>query len=408
MNCLGRNQLGNVVTRPYWARVIVRSSPLVSLFLFTFLSPIVGLNDCWAQPSTGESVDKPVEIKLPHEQVLVEINNPSGHEYELLALQDIVRLQSGLQTQRRLVHQDTREQVTFRLDAGKYFVVDKTNKATFAVPALLVGNKKALQITIGSKQQLEDEFALVLGGPSLIGDETGVGQNDERPSIEHVKSFWLGRYEVTNQKYVEFLNARGRCDEAWLDMGSRKCRIKPGQANRFNTSAPKEPVVMVSLAGAEAYCLWLTETTGKNHRLPTGIEWEKAARGSRSTVYSYGNRYLESMANQQSGTIMKVGSFAQSDEGLFDMTGNVFEWVGNKYDSKQPGGPMNQELRGGSFVLDGLYLRNSFRMRQSPTVMTDDIGFRVLREVESIETTGLSNCEKSSNEDGRIKVLVLI
>ena len=140
---------------------------------------------------------------------------------------------------------------------------------------------------------------------------------------------------------------------------------------------------MVSLAGAEAYCQWLTETTGKTHRLPTGIEWEKAARGSMSLVYSYGNRYLESMANQQSGTVMKVGSFAQSDRGLFDMTGNVFEWMGNEYNVTQPGGPMNQELRGGSFVLDGLYLRNSFRMRQSPTVMTDDIGFRVLREVES-------------------------
>ena len=62
------------------------------------------------------------------------------------------------------------------------------------------------------------------------------------------------------------------------------------------------------------------------------------------------------------------------------MTGNVFEWMSNKYDRKQQDNSMNQSLRGGSFVLDGMYLRNSFRMRQSPTVMTDDIGFRVLRE----------------------------
>ena len=62
------------------------------------------------------------------------------------------------------------------------------------------------------------------------------------------------------------------------------------------------------------------------------------------------------------------------------MTGNVFEWMSNKYDPKQQDNSMNQSLRGGSFVLDGMYLRNSFRMRQSPTVMTDDIGFRVLRE----------------------------
>ena len=372
-------RLRSVLAVPFYARPFAHAVLFITLSLAALLSPTI----CWAQPPADNTAETPLEIKLPVEQVLVEIINPSGHQYQLVAAQNSVHFQSGLFTQLRVVHQDKRKHAFYRLDAGKYSVVDEVNKASFAVPALLTGNKETLKIVIGDGPQLEDEFALIPDGPSLIGDETGVGQDDERPSIKYIKPFWLGRYEVTNQKYVEFLNARGRCDEAWLDMGSRKCRIKSGDANRFSTSQPKEPVVMVSLAGAEAYCQWLTETTGKKHRLPTGAEWEKAARGSRSMVYSYSNRYLESLANQQSGTIMKVGSFPQSERGLFDMTGNVFEWVGNAYDPEQTDGPMNQELRGGSFVLDGLYLRNSFRMRQSPTVMTDDIGFRVLREVDA-------------------------
>jgi len=62
------------------------------------------------------------------------------------------------------------------------------------------------------------------------------------------------------------------------------------------------------------------------------------------------------------------------------MTGNVFEWMLNEHDLGNRTGKMNQALRGGSFVLDGMYLRNSFRMKQSRSVMTDDIGFRVLKE----------------------------
>ena len=61
------------------------------------------------------------------------------------------------------------------------------------------------------------------------------------------------------------------------------------------------------------------------------------------------------------------------------MTGNVFEWIADEND---PDGDaiFDQSLRGGSFVLDGMYLRNSFRMRQSKSVMTDDIGFRVAKD----------------------------
>ena len=73
------------------------------------------------------------------------------------------------------------------------------------------------------------------------------------------------------------------------------------------------------------------------------------------------------------------------------MTGNAFEWMANVADPTKQDATLNHSLRGGSFMLDGMYLRNSFRMRQSPSVKTDDIGFRVLREA--------SNQVKGSNDE---------
>jgi len=140
---------------------------------------------------------------------------------------------------------------------------------------------------------------------------------------------------------------------------------------------------MVSLAGARAYCQWRSEQTGQRHRLPKEAEWEKAARGPEMFVYSYGNIYQQSQANQESGKLKPIGSYDPNSWGLHDMTGNAFEWMTDVADPTKQETTLNHSLRGGSFVLDGMYVRNSFRMRQSPTVMTDDIGFRVLKEVDS-------------------------
>ena len=194
--------------------------------------------------------------------------------------------------------------------------------------------------------------------------------------------------------YAAFLQLRGAPpDPAWLALESHKCRVRPGpESGQWMTDAPAMPVVTVTLAGALAYCEWLSARTGVTHRLPSEAEWEKAARGPRSLTYAYGNVYRRRGANQESGHLREVASFPANDFGLFDMTGNAFEWTADSYDAEEyrhhqlrPPRPASREsdlqvLRGGSYVLDGMYLRNSFRMRQSPALMTDDFGFRVVRE----------------------------
>lgn len=212
-----------------------------------------------------------------------------------------------------------------------------------------------------------------------------MGQPDERPvRIVEVPGFWIGQREVTNEEYAEFLNAAEIDGAKWIDLDNQMCLIRK-ENDKFVASQKDFPVVTVTYAGAVAYCDWRTKVTGQKHRLPSEVEWEKAARGPQSYTFCYGNTYEPTAANQESGRIARVGRFGFNGFGTSDMTGNVFEWVAatNTAEGKEGNAKIySHPLRGGSFVLDGMYLRNSFRMRQSSEVMADDIGFRVAVDAE--------------------------
>ena len=131
------------------------------------------------------------------------------------------------------------------------------------------------------------------------------------------KRIAMGRYEVTFADYDRFVSATGReslDDEGW------------GRGRR--------PVINVSKKDAQAYAVWLSAQTGKTYRLPSESEWEYAARAGTRTRYSWGD---ETGVNRAScdgcgsewddEQTAPVGSFAANGFGLFDMHGNVREWV---------------------------------------------------------------------------------
>ncbi|MFO1030624.1 MAG: SUMF1/EgtB/PvdO family nonheme iron enzyme [Planctomycetota bacterium] len=230
-------------------------------------------------------------------------------------------------------------------------------------------------------------FVWIPPGPAVCGDVLGIGQEIERPArVRSFPGFWLGHHEVTNAEFAVFLDACGDAvDPQWLDLDSHQCRLRRAADGRWHSDAPQLPVVTVAHAGALAYCAHRTAATGLVHRLPSEWEWEKAARGPRSSTYAYGDVYRQAAANQESGELRPVGSHAPNGFGLVDMTGNAFEWVADVHpaaDGANPAGaaPSHRVLRGGSFVLDGIYLRNSLRMKLRPGVRADDVGFRVLLE----------------------------
>ena len=234
-----------------------------------------------------------------------------------------------------------------------------------------------LQITLIELPEPQPGFVFVPPGPCLVGDVLGVGAVDERPArIEDVGALFVATHETTNAEYTHFLNSIGRCDEHWIDINGPKCLIEQSAQGRFETQSPEFPVVTVTFDGALQYVRWKSEETGKTFRLPTEIEWEKIARGPQSSTYAYGDIYLPDAANQESGKLNETKSFPPTGWGVYDATGNAFEWTSSLY---KPGLFV---LRGGSYVLDGPYLRNSFRMWYRPQVQADDIGFRVVQEYE--------------------------
>ncbi len=239
-----------------------------------------------------------------------------------------------------------------------------------------------VDLTVTPPPPRRNGWCWIPAGPALRGDVLGVGQEDERPAIvEQVAGFWISRDEVTNTQFARFLNDQAEVDSSWFNPESRKLGISKSPTS-WTASRPREPMVTVSWYGANAYCRWLTKQTGKLHRLPTESEWEKAARGPESYVYAYGNTYRAAAANQESGALRPVGEFAANGFGVRDLTGNAFEWVQDTYAGAAPpedGVPAHRVLRGGSFVLDGMYLRNSFRMYHRPSTQSDDFGFRVVR-----------------------------
>lgn len=268
------------------------------------------------------------------------------------------------------------ERTVLDLESDRYVIT--ANGVEFSVPLLVspMGESQTMTITLEPANAALPGFVFVPGGPTLIGDVLGVGAVDERPvHIANVDSFLVAKYETSSSQYCAFLNAQSTFNEEWLDLGGPKCHISRAAKGTFETDAPMMPVVTVSYDGATEYCKWRSSSTGRTHRLPSEIEWERIARGPESSTYAYGDTYDPDSANQESGKLMEIGSFPATGWGTFDVTGNAFEWTSSWY------APGLRVLKGGSYVLDGPYLRNSFRMWYRPLVQADDIGFRVIQEL---------------------------
>ena len=211
-----------------------------------------------------------------------------------------------------------------------------------------------------------------------------------------VKSFYIAKTETTFQDFDLFTNE------------TRRDTVPAGSWGRG-----KRPVCMVSWFDAIEYCNWLSKKehlslcyavngtdvryldTAKGYRLPTEAEWEFAARGgnqSKGLIYAGGNN-LDAVAwykNNAGGETMPVGQKLSNELGLSDMTGNVWEWVWDIYDSNYykdapANNPQGAEtgpyrvMRGGAWYNDPTYSRLVTRQDNPPTFRQTSVGFRVAR-----------------------------
>ncbi len=240
------------------------------------------------------------------------------------------------------------------------------------------------------------ELALIPAGAFEMGSETG--SSDESPAhTVFLDDFYIDLYEVTNAQFAA-CEADGACSRMTTD-SSYIFGTEYGDPAYDNY-----PVIFVSWVDATAYCAW------REARLPTEAEWEKAARGTNGLTYPWGNSFDGNLLNfcdadcyftgenpnfiDGYGGTAPVGMYVGgvSPYGIFDLAGNVKEWVFDWYDDayyasetiwNNPAGPADGEskvLRGSSLV-DGnaMDIRSSNRDETCPECTGADIGFRCAR-----------------------------
>ena len=218
----------------------------------------------------------------------------------------------------------------------------------------------------------EMEFVRVKGGSFHMGDQFGDGSSDEKPVHKvRVHGFYMGKYEVTQGQWRAI-------------MGANPSGFKKGD---------NYPVERVSWDDAQKFIRKLNRKTGKNFRLPTEAEWEFTARsGGKKEKYA-GSDSADEVAwygYEKSGeSTHPKGEKKPNGLGLYDMSGNVWEWCSDWYgenyynDSPRdnPKGPSSGSLRvirGGSWGYSPRYVRAAYRRRYAPGGRDGSLGFRLV------------------------------
>jgi len=250
------------------------------------------------------------------------------------------------------------------------------------------------------------------GAPASQADATPIELPQHRVSITY--PLGMGVYEITVGEFKEFADA--------TQHKSAGCRMYNGswqdspEANWNNvgyTQTATHPVACVSWRDARDYAAWLSRKTGQKYRLPSDSEWEYAARAGsvasrpwKETIEgacSNANVADQAAAQQYPGWKVHpcsdgytytapVGSFQPNTFGLYDMLGNVFEWVQDCWHPDYRGAPTDgsawlsgdcsqRDMRGGSWFTAPPLVSTSARNRFEETYRSNSVGFRLVREI---------------------------
>jgi formylglycine-generating enzyme required for sulfatase activity len=237
----------------------------------------------------------------------------------------------------------------------------------------------------------EVSMALVAAGKFSMGSAEPDTRGDTHPAHDvSLNDFYIDIYEVTNASYAACVNAGVCSPPGYLDSATRESYYGNPEFDNY-------PVIQVTWQMAQTYCQW------RGGSLPSEAQWEKAARGGLvqkpcpwgvltpvcQDGLAHGARFDDNAACNEADTT-RVGSYSPNGFGLYDMLGNVAEWVLDWYSAtyyaksplENPLGPESGEMRivrGGSWLDYQEYLRNYARRPVEPGAASNDIGFRCVR-----------------------------
>jgi len=255
------------------------------------------------------------------------------------------------------------------------------------------------EVKLRTNEGIGEEFVHVPAGPFVYGEEDGA-------STKTLSDFAIGRYPVTFGEYIEFL---GTLDEAEAQRRMPQTpgdgpyvardengawRVLPilveGAAREWSLARYGDgfelrcPVIGISYEDAEAYCRWKSAATGKEWRLPTEEEREKAGRGVDGRRFAWGDLEDASLgkcreAREVSAQPEPVGAFptAESVYGMGDASGGVWDWTSSWEDERRS----SRVLRGGSWSAHAPAMRCAFRNTLLPRERNATVGFRCARSL---------------------------
>jgi formylglycine-generating enzyme required for sulfatase activity len=274
------------------------------------------------------------------------------------------------------------------------------------------------------------EMVPIPGGEFLMGSPKTEADRgtDEGPQVKvKIEPFWMGKYEVTWDEYDvwsfgldiqrrKLANEKPSKKDLVADVVTKP--TKPYTDMTFGMGHDGYPAICMTQLAAKTYCEWLSEKTGQYYRLPTEAEWEYACRAGTKTAYSFGddvNKLDDYAWHYDNGdeSYHKIGKKKPNPWGLYDMHGNVSEWVLDQYAAdfykKLGKGPVNSPLnvtsklyarivRGGSWDDDPDGLRSAARHFSDPDWKIQDpqipksiwyhtdaihVGFRLVRPLKT-------------------------
>lgn len=219
-------------------------------------------------------------------------------------------------------------------------------------------------------------------------------RNDNPIHTVSIDNFKIGKYEVTNAQFCEFLNNMGNKNGqggTWIYLEKSKIEKKAG-IYMSKSGYENHPVTVVSWEGANEFAKW------KGARLPTEAEWEYSAKGGTLTKgFNFsGSNQIDEVAwykNNSENRTHHVGNKNPNELGVYDMSGNVWEWCSDWHDKEyyrsspiqNPNGPefgTTKVLRGGELEFDETYCRIYNRYSISPNARNTRIGFRLAMDID--------------------------